>query len=130
MSKKTYSIDVTVRVFVEAESSVDAETEFDKKFFEHFSDAEYYNLQSREGGFSALYVGDSTDENVWRPSVSLGKGKHYFTSDGTFGDASDILIVDTSNWTESDWSRIDECSDNDRKDIADIIDAFRSGRWS
>jgi hypothetical protein len=65
-----YSIDVTIRVVVEAESQHDAEALFEKQLFRHFTDAEYYNLKSRKGSWSALYVGDSTDDtDVWRPTT-------------------------------------------------------------
>lgn len=129
MSKKTYSIDVTVRVVVEAESQSEAETLVAESLLTHPNVEEYYNLQSREGSYSALYVGDETDDDVWRPSVTLGEGKHYFTPDGTYGGASELAIIDTTNWTDKDWWRVEECADNDRYDIADIIDHFRSGRW-
>jgi hypothetical protein len=129
MSKKTYSIDVTVRVVIDAESQSDAEILVAESLLNTEYVEEYYNLQSREGSHSALYVGDETDSDVWRPSVTLGEGKHYFTPDGTYGDASDLSIIDTANWVERDWERIEECGDNDRLDIARIIDAFRSGKW-
>jgi hypothetical protein len=67
--KQPISIDVTVRVVIEAESKSEAEELFEAQLFNQFPDAEYYNLQSREGSWSALYVGDSTDDtDVWRPS--------------------------------------------------------------
>ena len=125
-----YSIDVTVRVVINANSANEAEALFEQQLFYAFPDAEYYNLQSLEGSHSALYVGDETDVTVWRPSVTLGEGKHYFTTDGTYGDASELAIIDTTNWNESDWERVEECSENDRRDIACIIDKFRSGVWA
>lgn len=63
-----FSIDVTVRVVINAKSASEAEALFEQQLFYAFPDAEYYNLQSREGAWSALYVGDETDQNVWRPS--------------------------------------------------------------
>jgi hypothetical protein len=128
MSKQTYSIDVTVRVVIEAESQQEAEALVAESLLKQPNVEEYYNLQSREGSHSALFVGDITDKDVWRPSVTLGEGKHYFTPDGTYGDASDLAIISTTNWTDKDWWRVEECTDNDRYDIASIIDDFRSGR--
>lgn len=128
--KKEYSIDVTVRVVIEAETQHEAENLFTEQFFSQYPFGQYYNLQSREGVWHVFYVGDETDVTVWRPSVTLGEGKHYFTSDGTYGNASDLAVIDTSNWKESDWERVEDCSDNDRQDIADIIDKFRSGVWA
>ena len=71
---KPYSLDVTVRVVVEAETQTEAETKFLRMFegnlFSQYPNAEYYNLQSREGSWSALYVGDNTDDtDVWRPTT-------------------------------------------------------------
>lgn len=129
MSKQTYSIDVTVRVVIEAESQQEAEGSVAESLLTHPNVVEYYNLQSLEGSHSALFVGDSTDKDVWRPSVVLN-GHHFFTPDGTYGDASDVAIIDTANWTDKDWERVEECSDNDRRDIASIINDFRSGLWS
>jgi hypothetical protein len=71
---KPYSIDITVRVVVEAETQTEAEKKFldifEGHLFSQYPNAEYYNLQSREGSWSALYVGDSTDDtDVWRPTT-------------------------------------------------------------
>lgn len=130
MSKQTYSIDVTVRVVIKAKSESKAEELFDKKLFAQFPDAEYYNLQSREGSWSALYVGDGTDNtDVWRPSIVLHGKKHYFSPDGNYGSANDLAVIDTTNWTDKDWERVEECNDNDRLDIARIIDDFRTEKW-
>ena len=65
--KKTYSIDVTVRAIIEAESQQEAEALIAESLLKHPNVEEYYNLQSREGSYSALYVGDDTDKDVWRP---------------------------------------------------------------
>jgi hypothetical protein len=65
--KKTYSIDVTVRAIIEAESQQEAEALIAESLLKHPNVEEYYNLQSREGAYSALHVGDDTDKDVWRP---------------------------------------------------------------
>jgi hypothetical protein len=65
---KTYSIDVTVRAIVIAESQQEAEALVAESLLKQPYVEEYYNLQSREGAYSALYVGDETDTHVWRPS--------------------------------------------------------------
>jgi hypothetical protein len=125
-----FSIDVTVRVVVNAKSGNEAEALFEQQLFNSFPDAEYYNLQSREGSHSALYVGDDTDNDVWRPSVVLGDDKSFFTEEGTYGSAGELAILDTSTWTSEDWHRVEECSDAERRVIAEIITKFRSGEWS
>jgi hypothetical protein len=48
--------------------------------------------------------------------------KHYFATDGNYGDAKDILIANTSKWTEKDFNKISEATDSDRIKIARKID--------
>lgn len=38
----------------------------------------------------------------------------YFAADGNYGDASGLVIVDTSKWTEEHWQVIEGTSDNFR----------------
>ena len=38
----------------------------------------------------------------------------YFAKDGSYGDASGLVIVDTSKWTEDTWQMIRECSNRFR----------------
>lgn len=45
----------------------------------------------------------------------------YFAEDGNYGDASSLAIVDTSDWTEEDWGRLDEESDWNRPETARLI---------
>ena len=50
-------------------------------------------------------------------------GKHYFALDGSYGDATEILIVDTSLWTEQDWTYVSEGDDMGRIQRAqDVLD--------
>jgi len=44
--------------------------------------------------------------------------KHYFATDGNYGDAEGIGITVTDNWTEAHWELIDEALDADRITIA------------
>ena len=30
----------------------------------------------------------------------------YFTADGNYGDATDVTIIDTSDWNETDWAHV------------------------
>ena len=34
--------------------------------------------------------------------------KHYFAIDGNYGQADDIVILDTSMWTEDDFMEVDD----------------------
>jgi len=38
----------------------------------------------------------------------------YFAKDGSYGDASGLVILDTSKWTEETWQMIEETSDGFR----------------
>ena len=42
----------------------------------------------------------------------------YFAVDGSFGNAVDILIVDTSNWTDAHWDAVEDASDSERIEVA------------
>jgi hypothetical protein len=42
----------------------------------------------------------------------------YFAQDGSFGDAHNIEIIDTSDFNENDWRKIWEASDNDKSSVA------------
>ena len=48
-------------------------------------------------------------------------GKMYFAADGSYGDATDMLIVDTDLFTQEDWDEIDNASDSERSDLAQQI---------
>lgn len=43
---------------------------------------------------------------------------NYFATDGNYGSADGIVIVDTSDWSEEDWTAIDEVGDADRANLA------------
>lgn len=43
---------------------------------------------------------------------------HYFALDGNYGNADGIVIVDTSDWSEDDWSAIEMAGDSDRASVA------------
>ena len=40
--------------------------------------------------------------------------KAYFAKDGSFGDASEIEIIDVSNWTDDDWNEVQDEMDEFR----------------
>ena len=46
---------------------------------------------------------------------------HYFALDGTYGDATDIIIVHTDDWTNDDWDRIMDAHDIERSSVAQAI---------
>lgn len=46
---------------------------------------------------------------------------HYFAVDGSYGDATDILIVHTDNWNQEDWDKILDTTEQDRSAVAQAI---------
>ena len=54
----------------------------------------------------------------------------YFASDGSYGDAADIVVVDVTNWTEDDFSGddgVDNVTDLLRAQTAVKISKLRDG---
>jgi hypothetical protein len=47
--------------------------------------------------------------------------KHYFATDGNYGDAEDILVIDSDLFTNEDWINISEELDSYRIDLAKSI---------
>jgi hypothetical protein len=56
-----------------------------------------------------------------RPEGVPPRRQHYFTTDGTYGNASDVATYDTTLWTDEDWQQIEDCSDGERYNIAKQI---------
>jgi len=50
---------------------------------------------------------------------------YYFAQDGNWGSAEEILLVDTTNWTEEDWQLIDDATDSERGQIAQRLSEER-----
>jgi len=50
----------------------------------------------------------------------------YFAADGNYGDATGMVIIDTTGWTDEDFAELDEASDGDRPREALIHNAFKA----
>ena len=50
---------------------------------------------------------------------------HYFAADGNFGNADELVIVDTSDWVEEDWERMEEAYDFQKPYVASSIRAYK-----
>ena len=48
----------------------------------------------------------------------------YFAADGNCGSAEGLVIIDTSDWTESEWDIILDAPDEERARIAQEISFF------
>lgn len=55
----------------------------------------------------------------------------YFAKDGNYGDAAGVTIIDTSDWTDSDFEMLDGVTDEFRplaaRTISEWIEGGRSG---
>jgi len=49
----------------------------------------------------------------------------YFTSDGSYGHLKADSVVDTKNFTDTDWERIELCCDSERQRLAQFIEEKR-----
>lgn len=53
----------------------------------------------------------------------------YFASDGSYGLATGLTIIDTTAWEESDWDLIEQASDDQRPLTARVVSEWiESGR--
>lgn len=53
----------------------------------------------------------------------------YVAIDGSWGDAQGMTIIDDRDWTNHEYSLLDEVSDHNKADTADAIDAWvKAGR--
>lgn len=50
----------------------------------------------------------------------------YFATDGNCGSAEGLVVIDTSDWTESEWDIILDAPDEERARIAREISSFSS----
>lgn len=49
----------------------------------------------------------------------------YFAIDGSYGDATDIIIVSTDSFTDADWEDIANASDSERSELVEQILYFQ-----
>lgn len=65
----TYTVDMTIRLYVEAESQIEAETKAVDLYAGFSPDgiAQYGNVLSKEGMWYLCEHGDETDSQVWNP---------------------------------------------------------------
>ena len=50
----------------------------------------------------------------------------YVAADGNFGDATDMLLVNSDGFTDEDWQSLSDCPDRYRLEEADEIAVYRS----
>ena len=45
----------------------------------------------------------------------------YFASDGSYGDADGIVLIDTTDWESPEWEEIDNMTDSERYEFATML---------
>lgn len=50
----------------------------------------------------------------------------YFTADGWYGDTEDIIIYDTTAWTEGQWIDIQRSAQDKRIEVAKLINEINT----
>lgn len=63
--------------------------------------------------------------------------KTYFATDGSYGDAKDLIVLDTSSWDDETWDIVRQLVDSDRYTFAeekhfelvnkDMVESIESG---
>lgn len=57
----------------------------------------------------------------------IDDGWYYFDANGTYGEGSPVILVNTDEWTDEDWERIERASDSDRQTVAWNINLYYDG---
>jgi len=45
----------------------------------------------------------------------------FFSLDGSYGDANNLFVTDTTQWTLEDWEEIEMARDSDRMEVAEEL---------
>ena len=53
---------------------------------------------------------------------------HYFTEDGSFGSAKKLIRIVTTDWSDDDWSEIENASDSERWGVAVAIETKHNNK--
>jgi hypothetical protein len=56
----------------------------------------------------------------------------YLATDGSYGDATNLVIIDVDHWTDDDYAVIDDLADSSRLDFAEAVTAnprLRPTEW-
>jgi len=67
-------------------------------------------------------VTEDAGKNETAPTtVTVERSLHYFASDGNYGNADGLVVMETTFWTADDWDIIDQTSDDDRGTVARLL---------
>lgn len=45
-------------------------------------------------------------------------GMTFFSRDGSYGNVAGLTVLDTYHWSDSDWKRVEQATDNERLSVA------------
>jgi RNA binding exosome subunit len=67
-------------------------------------------------------------ENIYTQLISDNAELSYFAKDGNYGNATELVVVNTEKWTGEEWAIIEENSDEDRPAVAtQLTELIESG---
>jgi hypothetical protein len=70
-------------------------------------------------------------ENLYTQLTSENAELSYFAKDGNYGNATELVVVNTEKWTGEEWAIIEENADHDKAEVALQIDKMiNSGEWA
>lgn len=72
-------------------------------------------------------TGELEEFQETRAALSPNAEFHYFATDGNYGDANGLVVVETTKWNELDWEAVEESNDESLPATAEII-AKRYGK--
>jgi hypothetical protein len=72
---------------------------------------------------NGLLTGESKAETIFYCAEVAEQPITYFASDGNYGPASGIVMLNTMPWDLNDWENIDQASDHERSELAEKIAA-------
>lgn len=103
-------IDALVEILPEATANIDVETG---------EICIFTDLKIGPNGNDLISLTNKTEVEI---DADLGaRTNHYFAEDGNYGDATGILVVDTTNWLGRDWVQIEDSTDSTRLTTARAI---------
>jgi len=63
-------------------------------------------------------------------AVEFELPKHYFASDGNYGDAAGLLVVDSGAYTPEEWEELEAATDSTRLGLARELAARKGYAWT
>jgi hypothetical protein len=91
----------------------------DESLMSKFGTASWFDTDTQEWSAPEDGEQDQLDYIINRQLALMTQPEGtYFASDGSFGSADGLEIVDTSDWTQQDWEMIENASDSERAALA------------